>query len=395
MVHCFTKKHILSLSIFLTLHIGAAEIDFARDIQPVFSENCITCHGPDKQKAGLNLTDKESARAELKSGKRAVVPGKPDGSELINRVTTNDADDLMPPPDHGKPLKPAQIALIRQWIAEGGRWGEHWAYQPLSQAAPPEVKTGALIRNEIDRFVLAKLEATKLQPSPQADRNTLIKRLSYDLIGLPPTPGEVEAFKNDKSSEAYNKLVGRLLASQHFGERWGRHWLDKARYADSDGYEKDNPRMNAWRYRDWVINAINADLPFDQFTIEQLAGDLLPNATDLQKLATAFNRQTLTNTEGGTDQEQWRVAAVMDREETLGSVWLGLTVGCARCHNHKYDQLTQKEYYQLFAYFNNGDESSTNIPRSQQALADFAKANESHKSKVKDLTTKITKRNAL
>ena len=394
MVHCFTKKHILSLSIFLTLHIGAAEIDFARDIQPVFSENCITCHGPDKQKAGLNLTDKKSARAELKSGKRAVVPGRPDGSELINRVTTDDTDDLMPPPDHGKPLKPAQIALIRQWISEGGRWGEHWAYQPLSQAAPPEVKTGALIRNEIDRFVLARLETTKLQPSPQADRNTLIKRLSYDLIGLPPTPGEVEAFANDKSSEAYNKLVGRLLASQHFGERWGRHWLDKARYADSDGYEKDNPRMNAWRYRDWVINAINADLPFDQFTIEQLAGDLLPNATDLQKLATAFNRQTLTNTEGGTDQEQWRVAAVMDREETLGSVWLGLTVGCARCHNHKYDQLTQKEYYQLFAYFNNGDESSTNIPRSQQALADFEKAKESHKSKVKDLTTKITKRNA-
>ena len=369
MIHCFTKKHILSLSILLTLHIGAAEIDFARDIQPVFSENCITCHGPDKQKAGLNLTDKKSARAELKSGKRAVVPGNPDGSELINRVTTNDADDLMPPPDHGKPLKPAQIALIRQWIAEGGRWGQHWAYLPLSQAAPPEVKTGALIRNEIDRFVLARLETTKLQPSPQADRNTLIKRLSYDLIGLPPTPGEVEAFANDKSSEAYNKLVGRLLASQHFGERWGRHWLDKARYADSDGYEKDNPRMNAWRYRDWVINAINADLPFDRFTIEQLAGDLLPNATDLQKLATAFNRQTLTNTEGGTDQEQWRVAAVMDREETLGSVWLGLTVGCARCHNHKYDQLTQKEYYQLFAYFNNGDESSTNIPRSQQALA--------------------------
>ena len=394
MTHCFTKKHILSLSIFLTLHVDAAEIDFARDIQPIFSENCFTCHGPDKQKAGLNLTDKESARAELKSGKRAVVPGKPDDSELINRVTTNDTDDLMPPPDHGKSLKPAQIALIRQWISEGGRWGEHWAYRPLSQAAPPEVKTGALIRNEIDRFVLAKLEATKLQPSPQADRSTLIKRLNYDLIGLPPTPGEVEAFENDKSSEYYNKLVGRLLASQHFGERWGRHWLDKARYADSDGYEKDNPRMNAWRYRDWVINAINTDLPFDQFTIEQLAGDLLPNATDLQKLATAFNRQTLTNTEGGTDQEQWRVAAVMDREETLGSVWLGLTVGCARCHNHKYDQLTQKEYYQLFAYFNNGDESSTSIPRSQQALDDFAKAKESHNSKVKDLTAKITKRNA-
>ena len=394
MVHCFTKKHILSFSILLTLQIGAAEIDFARDIQPIFAENCTTCHGPDKQKAGLNLTDEKSVRTELKSGKRAVVPGNPDGSELTYRLTTDDADDLMPPPDHGKRLKPDQIALIRQWITEGAPWSRHWSYRPLSQATPPEVQAGTWIRNEIDRFVLAKLEADKLQPSPRADRYTLIKRLSYDLIGLPPTPGEVEAFVNDKSSEAGKKLVGRLLASRHFGERWGRHWLDKARYADSDGYEKDNPRMNAWRYRDWVINSINADLPFDQFTIEQLAGDLLPNATDLQKLATAFNRQTLTNTEGGTDQEQWRVAAVMDREETLGSVWLGLTVGCARCHNHKYDQFTQKEYYQLFAYFNNGDESSTNIPRSQQALADFAKAKKSHESKVEDLTAKITKRNA-
>ena len=394
MVHCFTKKHILSVSILLTLKIGAAEIDFARDIQPIFAENCTTCHGPDKQKAGLNLTNEKSAQTELKSGKRAVVPGNPDDSELTYRLTTDDADDLMPPPDHGKRLKPDQITLIRQWIAEGAPWSRHWAYRPLKQVTPPEVEAGAWIRNEIDRFVLAKLEAHKLQPSPRADRNTLIKRLSYDLIGLPPAPGEVEAFVNDKSSEADNKLVGRLLASRHFGERWGRHWLDKARYADSDGYEKDNPRMNAWRYRDWVINSINADLPFDQFTIEQLAGDLLPNATDLQKLATAFNRQTLTNTEGGTDQEQWRVAAVMDREETLGSVWLGLTVGCARCHNHKYDQFTQKEYYQLFAYFNNGDESSTNIPRSQQALADFAKAKKSHESKAEDLTTKITKRNA-
>ena len=246
-------------------------------IQPLFSENCTTCHGPDKQKAGLNLTDKKSARAELKSGKRAVVPGNPDGSELIYRVTTDDADDLMPPPDHGKRLKPAQIALIRQWITEGGRWSQHWAYLPLSQVAPPEVKTGAWIRNEIDRFVLAKLEATKLQPSPHADRNTLIKRLSYDLIGLPPTPGEVEAFVNDKSSEAYNKLVGRLLASQHFGERWGRHWLDVARYGEDvrpKGFQT-RPLPHAYKYRDWVIQAFNRDMPYDRFVTETMGGDEL------------------------------------------------------------------------------------------------------------------------
>ena len=247
MVHCFTKKHILSVSILLTLQIGAAELDFTRDIQPILAENCTTCHGPDKQKAGLNLTDEKSARAELKSGKRAVVPGNPDDSEIVYRLSTDDADDLMPPPDHGKRLKPDQIELIRQWITEGAPWSRHWAYRPLNQVTPPEVKAGAWIRNEIDRCVLAKLEADKLQPSRRADRNTLIKRLSNELIGRPPAPGEVEAFVNDKSSEADNKLVGRLLASRHFGERWGRHWLDKARYADSDGYEKDNPRMNAWR----------------------------------------------------------------------------------------------------------------------------------------------------
>ena len=242
--------------------------------------------------------------------------------------------------------------------------------------------------------MLAKLEASKLQPSPQADRYILIKRLSYDLLGLPPSPKEVNAFVNDKSPDAYLKLVNRLLASPHFGERWGRHWLDKARYADSDGYEKDRPRPNAWRYRDWVINSINDDLPFDQFTIEQLAGDLLPESTDAQKLATAFSRQTLTNTEGGTDKEQWRVAAVMDRVETLGAVWLGLTVGCARCHTHKYDQFTQKEYYQFFAYFNNGDETSSNVPRSKTEYEAWLKAKVAHDNRVETLQARVAARNA-
>ena len=373
--------------------LGAAPVDFAKDIQPIFAEHCTECHGPDKQKAGLNLADPASLRAELKSGEHAVVPGKPDQSELIYRLTTTDADEQMPPPDEGKPLPTADIAKIRQWISEGGRWTQHWAYRPLD-SKPPAVNGKTTARNEIDWFVFAKLKTAGVAPSPAADRPTLIKRLSYDLLGLPPTPTEVDDFVNDKSPDAYGKLVDRLLASPHFGERWGRHWLDKARYADSDGFEKDRPRMNAWRYRDWVIEAINSDLPFDQFTIEQLAGDLLPNATDAQRLATAFNRQTLTNTEGGTDKEQWRVAAVMDRVETLGAVWLGLTVACARCHTHKYDQFSQKEYYQFFAYFNNGDETNSNVPRSKTEYETWLKAKTAHDIRVKGLQNKVAARDA-
>ncbi|MBC8244368.1 MAG: PSD1 domain-containing protein [Verrucomicrobia bacterium] len=380
---------------WLALIPGVAGVDFAREIQPIFAENCAACHGPDTQKAGLNLMDERIIRSPLKSGKRALAEGDPDGSELIRRVSTPDADDLMPPPDHGNRLEPAQVALIREWIAEGGPWSQHWAYRPLSDPSLPKVKEPGWVRNGIDRFVAAKLEANGIQPSPRADRGTLIKRLSYDLVGLPPSPGEVEAFRNNTSPESYRRLVERLLASRHFGERWSRHWLDKARYADSDGYEKDRPRMNAWRYRDWVIHAINTDLPFDRFTIDQLAGDLLPDATDAQRLATAFNRQTLTNTEGGTDQEQWRVAAVMDRTETLGSVWLGLTVGCARCHNHKYDQLSQEEYYKLYAYFNNADETNTNVPRSREAVVDFTNAKTAHASKLNAMEATLKNRVAL
>ena len=250
---------------------STAEVDFARDIQPIFAEHCSNCHGPDKQKGGLNLTDRVSLRAKLKSGKHAVVPGKPDQSELIYRLTTTDADEQMPPPEKGKPLPAKDIAKIRQWIAEGGKWTQHWAYRPLD-SKPRAVNGKTPARNQIDWFIYAKLKTAGVPPSTAADRPTLIKRLSYDLLGLPPTPSEVDDFVNDTSANAYGKLVDRLLASPHFGERWGRHWLDKARYADSDGFEKDKPRMNAWRYRDWVIEAINSDLPFDQFTINQLAG---------------------------------------------------------------------------------------------------------------------------
>ena len=238
----------------------------------------------------------------------------------------------------------------------------HWAYLPLAPGMLPEVKDEQWVRNPIDRFVLARLEKEGIKPSPRADLHILIKRLYYDLIGLPPSPAEVDAFVSDESSDAYAALVKRLLASEHFGERWGRHWLDKGRYADSDGYEKDNPRPNAWYYRSWVLKAVNADMPMDQFAIEQIAGDLLPEATPRQRLATAFHRQTLTNTEGGADQEEFRNAALFDRTETIGTIWLGLTLSCARCHNHKYDAIPQSDYYRLFAFFNNADETNYDLP---------------------------------
>ena len=232
------KITLIILGLVVSSFLQAENIDFARDIQPIFAEHCTTCHGPDEQKGGLNLTEEESLYSKLKSGEPALVSGKPEDSELLYRISTQDTDELMPPPEHGSRLKPAEVALIRQWISEGAKWSQHWAYRPLKQTPLPKVHGSAWVQNEIDRFFLAQLEARQLQPSPRADRHTLIKRLSYDLIGLPPTPKEISEFINDKSPEAYNRLVERLLASPHFGERWGRHWLDKARYADSDGYEK-------------------------------------------------------------------------------------------------------------------------------------------------------------
>ncbi len=339
---------------------SSAKVEYDRDIRPLLAEHCLQCHGPDKAEAGLNLTQRSTAMLKLSSGVAAIVPGQPAESELLKRIESPHADERMPPE---KPaLKAPQIALLRQWIASGAEYQSHWAFQPLSLPVSPAVHDTTWVRNPIDRFVLARLEAAKIKPSPLADRVTLIKRLHYDLIGLPPTPAEVDQFVHDPSPGAYEALIDRLLASKHFGERWGRHWLDMARYADSDGYEKDRARPDAFVYRDWVIDAFNEDLPFDQFTIQQIAGDLLPRPSRDQLVATAFNRQTLTNEEGGVDQEEFRINAVFDRTETLGAVWLGLTVGCARCHNHKYDPISQREYYQLFAYFNAADEVNVKLP---------------------------------
>lgn len=330
-------------------------IDFVRDIKPIFVKRCFECHGPDKKKGGLRLDLKTDALRGGKSGTPLLVPGKSSDSELIRRVTSEDSDEVMPA--KGDRLSPEQMSLLRAWIDQGAVWPEadvckHWAYLKPVRPALPRVNNGKWARSEIDDFILARLEAEHLAPSKEADRYALIRRLSLDLTGLPPTLEEVDAFVKDHSAKAYEKVVDRLLASPHYGEQIARWWLDLARYADSNGYQVDLAR-SIWPYRDWVINAFNQNMPFDQFTIEQLAGDLLPNATLEQKVATGFNRNTKINDEGGGDAEEYRTKAVKDRVATTATTWLGLTMMCAECHTHKYDPITQEEYYRFYAFFNN------------------------------------------
>ncbi len=339
-----------------TTVMAAQDVQFNRDIRPILSDKCFYCHGPDdkNRKAGLRLDTVEGATKD-RGGYTAIAPGKPDESELLRRVSSHEAGEMMPPPSAKKaPITPAEAALLRCWIEQGAKYQGHWAFQPLTKIQPPTVKNTKWVRNEIDRFILARLEREGIQPSPQADPRTLIRRLSLDLIGLLPQPTEVEEFViafSKNQDKAYSALVEKFLASPHYGERWGRHWLDQARYADSNGYTIDGERV-MWPYRDWVIQALNEDKPFDQFTLEQLAGDLLPNPTKSQLVATGFHRNTVINEEGGVDPEQARVEQVMDRVSTTGAVWLGLTVGCAQCHTHKFDPITHKEYYQMLAFFN-------------------------------------------
>ena len=330
------------------------KIDFNRDIRPIFSDTCYACHGPDanKRKAGLRLDQKEEAFKPAKSGNYAIVPGDVAKSKLIELIITEDKDEQMPPPESGKTLTKAQIDLLRQWVAEGAPWQNHWSYIPPERPALPTVKNKAWPRNEIDNFTLARLEREGLKPNQQADKTTLVRRASLDLTGLPPTIEEVDAFLADKSSTAYEKLVDRLLESPHFGERMGLAWLDLARYADTSGYHFDGSR-HMWIWRDWVINAFNKNKPFDQFTVEQLAGDLMPNATLDQKVASGFHRNVMTTDEGGADPEEYLNKYVVDRVNTTAAVWLGTTLGCAECHDHKYDRISQKEFYQFYAFFHN------------------------------------------
>ncbi len=332
---------------------GAEPVDFNRDIRPILSENCFHCHGPDanKREADLRLDVEDDARKDL-GGYHALVPGKANESELWLRIATEDKGDLMPPPDSNRQLTKRQKDLIKQWIDSGGAYAEHWAYAKPVRPALPEVKNAAWVKNDVDRFILARLDQEGLEPSPEADRHTLIRRVSLDLTGLPPSPEEVSAFIKDQSPGAYERVVARLLESGRFGERWARPWLDLARYADSNGFQADQLR-DSWAYRDWVIDALNANMPFDRFTIEQLAGDLLPNATLDQKIATGFHRTVTCNVEAGVHPEENRVNQVVDRVNTTGTVWLGTTLECCQCHDHKYDPFTMKDYYSLFAYFNN------------------------------------------
>jgi hypothetical protein len=336
-------------------------VDFEREIRPLLSDFCYTCHGPDgaKRKSKLRLDTREGAFIEV-DGVKMIVPGKPQQSELVRRLVSAEADDRMPPSKTKRALSAAQVALVQRWIQEGAAWGQHWAFVAPKPPPLPETRNRTWRRSPIDDFVLARLEKEGLSPSPEADRAALLRRLSLDLTGLPPTPEELDAFLSDGAADAYERVVDRLLASPRYGERMAVRWLDAARYADTSGYQNDGPR-DMWRWRDWVIAAFNANMPFDRFTVEQLAGDLLPGATLEQRIATAFNRNHRGNAEGGIIPEEYQVEYVVDRVDTTATVWLGLTVGCARCHDHKYDPITQEEFYRLFSYFNNIPESGRAI----------------------------------
>jgi len=333
---------------------GAPTIDFNREVRPILSENCYKCHGPDEaaRKARLRFDIRAEALKPAKSDRTAIVPGSPEKSELIARITASDPDDRMPPQSTGKRLSTAQVETLRRWIAQGATYAPHWAYVKPGRPRLPEVKAKQWPRNPVDRFVLARLEREKLKPSVRADRLTLIRRVSLDLTGLPPTPEEVSRFLRDSSPQAYEHLVDRLLSEDAFGEHWARLWLDLARYADSAGYADDPPRT-IWAYRDYVIRSFNANKPFDRFTIEQIAGDLLPEPSEEELVATAFHRNTMTNNEGGTDDEEFRNAAVVDRVNTTMAVWMATSMACAQCHTHKFDPISQHEYFSFFAFFNN------------------------------------------
>ena len=338
--------------------------DFNRDVRSILAAHCFKCHGPDaaNRQGDLRLDVREAALAKTESGTHAIVPGNLQASELIRRITSDDPNEQMPPPAAKKPLTDEHQQVLRRWVASGANYAPHWAFEPPRQTVPPVVKLSHWPRNPIDAFVLARLESAGLRPAPAADRYTLVRRVHLDLIGLPPTPVEADAFVNDPAPDAYERLVDRLLASPHYGERWARQWLDLARYADTNGYEEDKPR-SVWPYRDWVIRAINNDLPFDQFTIEQIAGDMLPNATIDQRIATGFHRNSMLNTESGVDPLEYRFYSLVDRVNTTSTIWLGLTLGCAQCHTHKFDPVPQSDYYQFLALMNNAEELEIDAPQ--------------------------------
>jgi len=403
---------------FQVSSVFAADVDFARDVQPLLARKCFVCHGPADQESGLGLHERARATVAADSGRVAIVPGKLDQSELIRRVTSANPDVRMPP--EGEPLSETEIRTLREWIRQGADYSAHWAWQKPIRHALPDVENEAWGRDDLDRFILARLEDAKIEPSPPADAYTLLRRLHLDLTGLPPSPLDVRQFVASIRGEAAPKLsdrtqlpsgaeliaalngeersvtrqrfekaiedvVDRLLASPHFGERWGRHWLDLARYADSFGYERDDVRPNAWRYRDWVVDALNDDLPYDRFIVEQLAGDLLPDATIDQRLATGFNRMNVQNNESGINKEDYRNREIVDRINTTATAFLGITLGCCQCHDHKYDPYSQREYYQFYAFFNNTLPEDQSIEGTPEQKAAYEKALAEYKSHEKQI----------
>src|SRR5215467_3044031 len=357
------------------------EVHFSRDIRPILNQNCMPCHGGVRQKNGVSFLFREEALGTGKSGKRTIVPGKPDQSELIARITSSDSEARMP--YHAPPLSAQQIDLLRRWIKQGAKWEDHWAFVAPKPQALPAVKHSDWPRQPLDRFILARLEKEGLSPSPEADKSALLRRVSFDLTGLPPTPEDQASFLADSSPNAYEKQVDRLLASPRYGERWASMWLDLARYADTKGYEKDEERPGVWPYRDWVIDAFNRNVPYDRFVITQLAGDLLPDATFEDQIATSFHRQTPVNDEGGTDDEEFRTVAVMDRSATTWSVLNGLTINCVQCHSHPYDPIRHGEYYKSLAFFNTSQDADLpedtpvmRVPKDKTRYAEAAKIQE-------------------
>jgi hypothetical protein len=366
-------SNVCAIRFFIGVVVGAVilsgcrdkSIDFSAQVKPILNKHCIACHGGVKRNAKFSLLFRHEALDTAESGKHVIIPGDPEHSEMIRRITSNDPEVRMPYKE--EPLSNEEIAILRQWIKEGAQWGDHWAYLPPRPVAVPnsgEMLSGFSsdgkdwVKNEIDHFILRRLEEENLTPSVEADKSTLIRRLYLDVIGLPPTPAQAEKFIKDVRPDAYERVVNELLASPHFGEKWASWWLDMARYADTKGYEKDAGRT-IWRYRDWVIKAFNADMPFDRFTTEQLAGDLLPNPTDDQLIATAFHRNTMNNDEGGTTDEEFRVASLIDRVSTTWEIWQSTTMGCVQCHTHPYDPFVNEEYYKAMAFFNNTRDEDT------------------------------------
>jgi mono/diheme cytochrome c family protein len=414
-VYCSLTQYLLGAAVCLggVIWLPAAaqaqsssSVEFNRDIRPILSDKCFTCHGPDaaNRKSKLRFDNETGAKIDLGKGRQSIVAGDPARSEVYQRITTDNQATRMPPAYAGREkLTAREIELFRRWIEQGAKWQAHWSFIPPKRPDLPKVRDEAWPRNPIDRFMMERLEREGMTPAPEADRPTLIRRVSLDLTGLPPSPAEVDAFVKDSSQDAYEKVVDRLLASPRYAERMAYRWMEAARYADTNGYQMDGVR-DMWRWRDWVIDAFHRNMPFDEFTVEQIAGDLLPNPTLEQRIATGFHRNHRTNAEGGIVPEEFRVEYVADRAETTSAVWLGLTLGCARCHDHKYDPFKQKEFYQLFAFFNNVPEKGlvynwgneppyikAPTPEQQHKLEQLSHTVTASEQRFRDLEPKLSK----